>query len=232
MTTVGIIRALPGARATAARVASLGFAPVVAPLIVIRPTGEGPIDLTGVGAFAFTSANGVRAFRARSGVRHLPVFTVGAATARSARSAGFENVRSAEGDVTALALFIQAASRPDGLILHAGAAEPAGDLSGDLMAMGIAARRLDVYESLEAEPAPDLLARLTGADIILAHSSRAAVALARVLAPAPGRGPSVLCLSSAVAAPLESLDLPRLAVAAAPTEDALMALLAAYREAD
>jgi hypothetical protein len=55
--------------------------------------------------------------------------------------------------------------------------------------------------------------------------------LARVLAPDPGRGPSVLCLSAAVAAPLERLNLPRLAVAAAPTEDALMALLAACREA-
>jgi len=220
---------LPGARVTADRVAALGFEPVLAPLLAIQSTGEGPIDLMGVGALAFTSANGLRAFAARSEVRDLPVFTVGAATARSARSAGFKDVSSAEGDVASLALFIQAAPRPDGLILHAGAAEPAGDLAGFLAAMGIAARRLDVYQSVEASPAPEVLARLLGAEIILCHSPRAAAALARVIALEPHRHPAVLCLSPAVAAPLNGLGLAGLAAAAAPTEDALMALLSQWR---
>jgi uroporphyrinogen-III synthase len=228
MRKVGIIRALPGARGTADRVASLGFAPLLAPLIEIRPTGEGPLDLSGVAALAFTSANGVRAFAARSEVRDLPVFTVGGATARSARGAGFENVSSAEGDVAALALFIHAAPRPPGLVLHAGAAEPAGDLAGTLGATGITARRLDVYESVEVVLAPEVLTELAGAEIILAHSPRAAAALARVLLGAPEKRPAVLCLSHAVAAPLEGLPLGGLAVAVAPTEDALMALLSAW----
>jgi uroporphyrinogen-III synthase len=229
MRTVGITRALPGARATAGRVAALGFEPIVVPLIEIRPTGEGPLDVTGAGALAFTSANGVRAFSARSSVRRIPVFTVGAATALSARAAGFRNISSAEGDVAALAAHIQAAPRPVGPILHVGAIEPAGDLIGDLTAQGIAARRLDVYESLDATLTPEALAGLVGADIILLHSPRAAVALARVIAPLPGRRPTVLCLSAAVAAPLEGLALGGLAAATAPTEDALMALLSAWR---
>jgi uroporphyrinogen-III synthase len=229
MRTVWITRALPGARATAERVAALGFEPTVAPLIEIHPTGVGPIDLAGAGALAFTSANGVRAFSARSDVRHLPVFAVGAATARSARSAGFENVSSAEGDVAALAVSIQAAPRQSGFILHIGAAEPAGDLAGALTAMGIPTRRLDVYESVEAPLARKVVTRLAGADIILAHSPRAAVILARVLVKIPHLRPDILCLSPAVAAPLEALVERCLAVAAAPTEDAIMALLAAWR---
>lgn len=229
MRTVWITRAMPGARATAERVASLGFRPILAPLIEIRPTGEGALDLAGAAALAFTSANGVRAFCARSDVRDLPVFTVGAATARSARSAGFETVTSAEGDVTALVAFIQAVPSPAGLIVHVGATEPAGDLVGALTAMGIPARRIDVYDSVEAALAPEVLAGLTAADIILAHSPRAAAALARVLLSAPDHRAAVLCLSAAVAAPLEAVALEELAVAAAPTEDALMDLLAARR---
>jgi len=226
---VWITRALPGARATAERVASLGFQPILAPLIEVRPTGERPLDVAGAAALAFTSANGVRAFSARSDIRNLPVFTVGAATARSARLAGFGNVSSAEGDVAALANFIQATPRPAGFILHAGAAEPAGDLAGVLTAMGIPARRLDVYESVEVAPEPEVRAGLTAADIILAHSPRAAAALARLLLSAPDRRSAIFCLSPAVAAPLEAIALEGLAVAAAPTEDALMALLAAWR---
>jgi uroporphyrinogen-III synthase len=227
--TVWITRALPGAHATANRVASLGFEPILAPLIEVQPTGAGPIDLAGVGALAFTSANGVWAFASRSDVRDLPVFTVGAATARSARSAGFADVRSAEGDVTALAAMIKAAPRPNRLVLHAGAAEPAGDLVGALTAAGIAARRLDVYESVDVDPPPDARARLAGADIVLVHSPRAAAALARVIMEISDFHPDVLCLSAAIAAPLEGLELGGLAIAAAPTEDALMALLTARR---
>jgi uroporphyrinogen-III synthase len=95
--------------------------------------------------------------------------------------------------------------------------------------MGIAARRLDVYESVEVALAPEVLAELAEAEIILAHSPRAAAALARVLRSAPGLFPAVLCLSQAVAAPLEGLALGGLVVAPAPTEDALMALLSARR---
>jgi uroporphyrinogen-III synthase len=229
MRTVGITRALPGARVTADRVASLGFEPILAPLIQVQPKGEGPIDLTGVGALAFTSGAGVRALAARSAVRDLPVFTVGAATARAARAAGYTNVSSAEGDVATLALFIQGAPRPGGPILHAGAAEPAGDLAGALTAMGIAARRLDVYETIETAPDPAVLAKLMGADIVLAHSPRAAAVLARVMALNPDRHPAVLCLSRAVAAPLTGLARAGLAVAVAPTEDALMTLLTSWR---
>jgi uroporphyrinogen-III synthase len=59
--------------------------------------------VSGVGALAFTSVNGVEAFAARSAWRETRVFAVGAATAAAARAAGFADIVSSEGGVTALA---------------------------------------------------------------------------------------------------------------------------------
>ena len=81
---IWITRAAPEAEATAQRVRALGHEPVVASLLEVQAGGETP-DLAGVGALAFTSRNGVRAFAALSPERNLPVLTVGDATAQAAR---------------------------------------------------------------------------------------------------------------------------------------------------
>jgi len=131
---VWITRAEPGASATAERVAALGHMPVVAPLMRIDPVEAPQVDLRGVVALAFTSANGVRAFAAAEPSRNLKVFAVGAGTAAAVKAAGFRQVLSADGDVAALAQRIAARKLElgDGAVLHPGAAEPAGDLVGDL----------------------------------------------------------------------------------------------------
>src|SRR5204863_98418 len=81
----------------------LGHDAVVLPLLAVRVMPDISVDLHGVAALAFTSANGVRAFADASGERSLKVFAVGAATALAARQAGFKSVLSADGDVEALA---------------------------------------------------------------------------------------------------------------------------------
>jgi uroporphyrinogen-III synthase len=60
---VWITRARPEAEATAARIAALGWTPLIAPLLEIRPL-PAPLELEGVGALAFSSRNGVRALAA------------------------------------------------------------------------------------------------------------------------------------------------------------------------
>jgi len=124
---IWITRAQPGADATAERVRALGHEAIVAPLLAVRVIPDVHIDLRGVAALAFTSANGVRAFADASGERGLKVFAVGAATAQAARAFGFKSVLSADGDVEALAEGI-AVRRGElrGAVLHPGAAEPAG----------------------------------------------------------------------------------------------------------
>ena len=219
---VWITRALPAAEATAAHVAALGFEPVVAPLLEVRPLAP-EIDLAGVAALAFTSANGVRAFARLNSDRTHRVWTVGEATAEAAREAGFADAHSADGDVAALA---EALIRepPGGAVLHLSAREPAGDLVGTLNASGLQARRAEVYETtptalaLTPEAAPI-------ADVVLLHSPRAARLLAALAAGGASRALRAVCLSPAVAAGLGGA-LPAVS-AARPDEAALLAALRA-----
>jgi uroporphyrinogen-III synthase len=223
---VWITRARPGAEVTAARVRERGFEPVVAPLLAVRAVGEGPIDLAGVGAIAFTSANAVAAFAARSNDRGLPVFAVGTATAAAAAAAGFAVALSADRDVGDLAAAIAArTARLNGAVLHPAAAQPAGDLAGELARRGIAARTVTVYETVTAKLSAAVRTHIAGFHAVLVHSPKAARRLASILHRAPAPALRVCCLSPAVAAPLRRLALPRLQAAALPNEDALLNLI-------
>lgn len=178
----------------------MGYQPVIAPLLAIRPLPQPEPDLTGVTALAFTSPNGVAAFAALSPDRSLPVLAVGDATAAAAMDQGFKDVVSAAGDLIALAALIRATDFPaDAVILNVGAREPAGDLAA---AVGPAptVRRLPVYEAIETDvPTPHACAAA------LIHSPRAGRALAARLAAEAG-APGLICIaiSEAAAAPLTS----------------------------
>ena len=223
---IWITRAEPGASETAERVRALGHEPVVAPLLVVRPVTVDGVDLEGVAALAFTSANGVRAFAEVCADRSLRVFAVGAATAQVARAAGFKSVLSADGDVNSLTEGIVARrGELAGAVLHASAAKPAGDLAGALQAQGIEARRLVLYETTPT-PAGELdLAALGGCDAVLLHSPRAAEVLARLLETHPAPGLRALGLSQAVIRPLMGTPLAERAFTPMPLEAALLNLI-------
>lgn len=222
---VWITRAQPGAEDTAERVASLGHEPFVAPLITVRSV-PGEVDMRGVVALAFTSANGVRAFTERVNDRSLKVFAVGAATSRAARAAGFKTVLSADGDVDALAEGIgQRRNELKGVVLHPGAAEPAGDLSAALAAFGVEARAVVLYETGPAELTQEEAAVLPGLDIALLHSPKAAKVLAQVLKAHPAPQMRALGLSRAVIRPLSRAKLAGKGFAPLPLETALLNLI-------
>jgi uroporphyrinogen-III synthase len=218
---IWVTRAQPGAEATASRLRDLGFEPVVAPVLETRAIAGAVIDLTGVDALAFTSAAGVAAFAAIKGAPALPVFAVGDATAEAARAAGFADVRSAQGDARALAEMIAAAHPRPASILGPTAAEPAADLAGLLADRGVRARSAIVYQTVEvaAGLAP------TGLSGILIHSPKAARAIAARLGGADVSAIALYALSAAAAAPLADLAFRKIAMAAAPNEAALLALL-------
>jgi uroporphyrinogen-III synthase len=219
-----ITRASPGAEATAARVRTMGFEALVIPVMEVRLL-PATIDLAGVGALAFTSVNGVRAFAAASRERGLRVFAVGTTTAGAARDAGFSDVLSADGDVDALAAVI-ATGRPTGAVLHAGAAEPAGDLTGDLARLGVEARAVALYETAPAKLPSDLAQRIGAMDGVIAHSPRAGRILAEIFQANPAPHLAVYCLSPEVAATLEGGGAGPVFAAPLPNEDALLSLLA------
>lgn len=220
---VWITRARPGALATAERVRALGFEALVDPLLAVTFL-DAELDVSSVAGLAFTSANGVEAFARLSGARDLPVFVVGRATARAAQAQGFASVSSADGDAEDLCNLI-AANAP-GRVLWAGAREPAADLVGLLRGRGVPADGLAVYETRERAPSGETLARLDGPMTVLAHSPRAARALAAILGRRPAPAARFLCLSAAVAGPLQDIAEPgSVTFAPRPDESALLELL-------
>lgn len=223
---IWITRAQPGADVTAERVRALGHDAIVAPLLQVIVLPDVVVDLRGVAALAFTSANGVRAFADASGERSLKVFAVGAATAQAARKAGFKSVLSADGDVEALAEGI-AARRGElrGAVLHPGAAEPAGDLAGSLEKHGVEARRLILYETTPVELGAAEAEALARSDAVLLHSPRAAQVLARLLKTHPAPDLRALGLSKAVVQPLVRTKLAAKAFPPFPMEAALLNLI-------
>ncbi|MDQ0465490.1 uroporphyrinogen-III synthase [Caulobacter ginsengisoli] len=222
---IWITRAQPAADATAQRVREMGHEPLVAPLIELVPI-EARVDLTGIAALAFTSANGVRAFAEAEARRDLTVYAVGGTTAAAAKAAGFRGVLTADGDVAALAERIVSRKRElMGAVLHPGAAEPAGDLCGALIEAGIEARPLVLYEAIDVAPDEALLAALPGLDAVLLHSPRAAGILAAFLKKHPAPTLRALCLSGAVARPLAKARLRQVASAPFPIEAALLNLI-------
>ncbi|AYG94680.1 uroporphyrinogen-III synthase [Brevundimonas naejangsanensis] len=218
---VWVTRAEPGAARTADRLAALGFTPIVAPLLTLAPL-PGALDAAptpeSVAVLALTSPNGVEAFAPLiPRFRDHPVFAVGDATAQAARAAGFADVRSAAGDIHALARLI-AAEAPPGPLLAPGAREPAGDLPALLP--GRPVQRLPTYAAFETHaPAPGAF------DAVMLHSPRAARALAADLPRPASSGRVAICISEAAAAPLRPFDFAEIRIAAAPDEPAMLSAL-------
>jgi uroporphyrinogen-III synthase len=223
---IWITRAQPGADVTAERVRALGHEAVIGPLLAVHVLDDVTIDLGGVAALAFTSANGVRAFAEKCAERSLRVFAVGAATAQAARAVGFRTVLSADGDVDALAEGIGLRrTELKGAVLHPGAAEPAGDLSGALEKHGVEARRLILYETGPVKLDAETAAMLVRTDAALLHSPLAAKVLAGVLKAHPAPKLRVLGLSKAVIKPLARTPLAARAFPPFPLEAALLNLI-------
>nr|WP_314526918.1 uroporphyrinogen-III synthase [uncultured Brevundimonas sp.] len=216
---IWITRAEPGASRTAARLTAMGLDPIVAPLLAVETLNPALPDLTTFDALVFTSPNGVAAFAPLTLRRDQPVFAVGDATAQAASTAGFTEVRSAQGDLTNLAQLI-AASLSNAVLLIPQAETPAGDMTAALTLAGarnLVAHALPVYRTNPTHQAPPATF-----DAVLLHSPRAARLLADRHA-ARLRCARIACISPAAAAPLVALNLdPQ--IATSPNEAALLAI--------
>jgi uroporphyrinogen-III synthase len=216
---VAITRTLPDAERTAERVRALGAQPVLAPLITIIPCAY-DTNVEDAQALLFTSANGVRAFPDARRLHAKPVLTVGDATAEAARSAGFSEVRSADGDAGALAALAKATLQPNaGKLVHIAGDHVAGDLAGELGAAGFTVERRVGYAARAALTAPPAL--LGPLDIVLFHSARATETFVALGAPNADKL-TAACISEAVAQAAGKARWARIIVSPAPREDALL----------
>lgn len=229
-----ITRPKEDAESFAAALVARGIDVTVEPLLTIQPIASPLIDLEGVQAILFTSANGVRCFAAAQSRRDLKVMAVGDGSAAAARALGFAAVESASGDVAGLAALVTDRLHPrDGALLHAAGSSLAGDLKGQLEAAGFVVRRAVLYDAVptrELSPATLMNLRLGGIDAVALFSPRSARAFADLwrqaqAAPAGLQKVTALCLSAAVAREVKDLDWRRNEIAARPDTQSLLALV-------
>lgn len=213
----------------------LGHEAIPAPLLEIHLLAGDDLDLAGVQAVLLTSANGARAFAGRSEERDLPALCVGNATAREALALGFETVKSAAGDVQALAQLVAETLQPDdGVLLHPAGSRVAGDLAGLVEAQGFTYRREILYDAIKAETLPDMaVSALQGGNVdgVVFFSPRTGAAFAHLVDKAELcehlRSAIAFCLSPAVADEIDALPWRAVHVAEKPDQASLLALLKA-----
>ena len=199
--SVLITRPEPDASRSAAAFAAAGIEVVCAPILFIAPRGDRPHPPEDA-VLAFTSANGVRAYRAAGGPPR-PAWCVGPITAAAAEEAGLAVAGVAGGDVASLAARIASAAPPR--VLHVRGVHAAGALTEALAQQGIRADAAPLYEAVPAPALPDAAAAAlrAGADVAL-YSPRSArhfsdLVRAAGLGEATARA-RLLALSEAVAA--------------------------------
>ena len=225
-----VVRPRAQAERTAARLAALGHAALVAPVLEIQPLPPPALDLSGIAAVAVTSVHAAPALAELPPA--LPIHAVGAATAAAAERVLGRHVQVAHGDGVALAEAILRAGHVAGDVLHLAGRDVSLGLAERRAAAGRGCRRITVYEAIPTDAfAPICRAALAGGEIgtVLLHSPRSArLWLERVeaagLAAALARIRAV-CLSPAVAAALAGLVLAEVRVAAEPSEAALLRCL-------
>lgn len=227
-----ITRPIEDAKPLADALTERGIDVLIEPLLEVAPIEDAEIDLEGVQALLFTSANGVRAFAGLSPRRDLKTLTVGDGSADAARRAGFVEVESAKGDVEALAALVVDRLKPaDGILFHAAGTVTAGDLKARLEALGYQVRRAQLYDAKIATTlSTETRANLTlgGIDAVLLFSPRTARTFAELWRNAgapPLSGIQALCLSAAVAREVDSLGWSAVDIAERPDLPSMLALV-------
>lgn len=226
-----ITRPEPGASQTAARVAALGFRPIVAPLLEIRALRTALPAATSVQAIVVTSGNAIACLPPSH--RQLPLLAVGAASADSARGAGFATVASADGDAQALAALSSVACRPGaGPLLLAASRGQGISLAAELRLRGFRVIRRSVYAAAPVETLPEparaaLAQGAIGAALFFsAETARHAVRLLRSAGlDSAVRNVDAVAIGQAAAVALQPLPWRQLHVASRPNQDAMLALL-------
>lgn len=229
--SVLITRPEPGASDTAARVASLGFAPVLAPVLAIHPTPAHLPAAAALAAVLVTSGNALNALP--PAYRATCLLTVGDATAERARAAGFLQVLSAAGDAEALAELVTRHQSPkDGTLLLASGRRQGETLAATLRQAGYRVTRRVVYAALPARnltPAATAALRAGHVRAALFFSAETARQFTRLVRRAglaeTLAGVEAISISRPAAVALEALPWRGVRVAARPTQDEMLALL-------
>lgn len=218
----------------AARFAELlrarGHEPVCSSLLTVRYFDGPELDFENVSAILATSANGVRAFAARTQRRNLKILAVGPQTADAARKTGFEDVECADGDASTLAQAVLGWVKPeDGVLLHAASADNEGQLKTLLAEEGYTVDIIALYEVIAVHKLPTLAREALvhhAVDAAVVFSPRSAMALRDCIERAhlqeACKTVTAVCISKATADALRPLVFRTVSIAARPNQDAML----------
>jgi len=228
-----ITRPAEDARELSQTLEAMGHDVIATPLLKILYADGPAISLDGVQAILATSANGVRAIARRTERRDVPLFAVGPQTEAEALEQGFETIKNAHGDSTALARATAQWAKPtDGALLHAAGAEAPKLLAEALENSGFTVRREVLYEARAAASLPEAAAdalKSDALDAIMHFSSRSASIFSECarLDALGGHCKRIvaLCISEATARALSPLHFREIRIAKQPNQHALLALL-------
>lgn len=206
-----------------------------APMLSVRFKALDRGMIEGATGLIVTSRNALRALEQSDALgcaRKLPVFAVGPATAKYARSLGFEAVVEGPGTAAELAEVVAAAPLArTGPLLHLCGNRRAHDLAADLAAHGIKVDQIEAYHTVAAKTLPEPVAALLDAgaiNAVILMSPETARAWQLAVSAWPSRPDLTrvthLCLSKAVAEALAPLHLQKIEIASAPNAEQILAL--------
>jgi len=237
--SVLVTRPEPENAATADALRQHGIEVLLAPLLQFEALPIRHDDDVNYRGVIVTSASAPRAIRSHplcGQLIELPLFAVGNRTADAARTIGFTNVLSADGDVAALRKLITDTiprrTRKTTPLLYLSGTDIAGDIVSGLADDGIMATPLTVYRMIPVADLPDLVrAAFTGQviDAVLHYSPRSAAAYVAAVRGAgleiAGLAVLQVCISDASARVLREAGAGRLVVAERPREVAMIEAL-------
>jgi uroporphyrinogen-III synthase len=222
-----LTRPVEDAAPLAEKLKRLGHSPMITPLLKIEARPNVSVPAKPYQAICLTSANAVRVLGNIDAIKNIPLFAVGQQSEQMAKDKGFAQVSAHGGDVIRLHQFLIGHLKPqDGPLLYLSGAETSGDMQSLLQNSGFEVNRIITYDAVKSSLA-QYSAEIQNAEAVLLYSPRTAKLWAAEieslkLAQAALRIKHI-CLSTNVAANLPQ-SWPR-AVAATPTEAALLALL-------
>ena len=213
MSRIFILRPEPGASETLARAQAKGLEAVAMPLFAVEPVAWEAPDGASFDGLLLTSANAVRhGGEQLAGLRGLPVYAVGSATAEAAREAGFDIASSGDAGVERLLGSLE----PGLKLLHLCGAdrhEPEGHRQHITEAVVYRSQPIDGVDVTDLRDG-----------VALVHSPRAGEVFAHLLGQG-GIAPSTVAIA-AISEAASAGTWRKVAIADAPNDSALLAAAA------
>jgi uroporphyrinogen-III synthase len=231
--TVLITRPEDSAQDTASIITSMGFEPIIAPVMEIKPVAHDGIVPGRYNAIVVSSAHGIHNFKPAAMGFDVPVFCVGGRTEAALRDAGYKNIVT-EQRMAALIPLIESRTSQGGWrdILYIRGQDVRHDLESEQRLQHLNVTMCITYAAeavLEFSPRTVQAFKEDGIDIVLLYSVRAAEIFLRLCKRQQLIEKlshiKVLCLSEAVVKCMDSKVWQKTYVPETPSQSAMMEVL-------